>query len=196
MNGRCVAIVGVLCVAVLAVSGAYADKPENPGKPDKPHVPGQTKAECIVFTGDLQSVQDGVQIEGCCLNAGPWPEYTMILDLGLTWPDGEVDGFLHIGSWYPGPDGGYVVQFWTWDDETEVPGAEDFLFEVWGGQVERDKKSKLLTVTFDGDSGTLWGYHEGDAPIKERKYVISNPTVTFVLHRTSDLDFCKDYPGS
>jgi hypothetical protein len=125
MNRRFVAIVGVFCIAILVVSGVYGDKPDNrgnpdkPDKPDKPNVPGQTEPECIVFSGTtLNSVPGGTIIEGCCLNAGPWPEYTMDLNLGLGWPeDGETPGFLHIGAWLPGPDGGYVVQFWNYDVE-------------------------------------------------------------------------------
>ena len=190
MNGRFVAIIGVFCIAILVAAGAYAEKPENPGKPDKPdkpNVPGQTKAECIVFTGDLASVPGGTQIEGCCLNAGPWPEYTMIL--GFMWPDVEIDGYLHIGSWLPGPDGGYVVQFWDYDVEAGPPGPGNFMFEIWGGDVVRDRKRKLITVTFGGDdTGTLWGY-TGDP--NDPKFVISYPDVDFVLERTSDLSFCE-----
>jgi hypothetical protein len=189
MKGRRVVFGVVFCVAMLAVSGASADKPEDKVKPDKPRVPGQTKAECIVFSGDLESVPDGTQIEGCCLNAGPWPEYTMVLDLGVLWPKGETDGFLHIGTWLPGPDGGYVVQFWDYDVDAGPPGPGNFMFEIWGGDVVRDRKKKLITVTFGGDdTGTLWGYTgDPDNP----KYVISNPDVDFVLNRTSDLSFCE-----
>jgi len=174
---------------MLVASGASADKPEDKGKPDKPTVPGQTKAECIVFSGDLKSVPGSTIIEGCCLNAGPWPEYEMYLNLGLEWPDGYQEGFLHIGAWLPGPDGGYVVQFWDFDVDAGPPGPGNFMFEIWGGEVVRDRKKKLITVTFgDDDTGTLWGY-TGDPD--DPKYVISNPNVEFVLQRTSDLSFCE-----
>ena len=53
MTGGRVAFVSIFCLAILVVSGAYADKPGDKGKPDKPRVPGQTKAECIVFSGFL-----------------------------------------------------------------------------------------------------------------------------------------------
>jgi len=191
MKGRLAAIVGVFCIAMLIVSGVFAGKPPTKTpKPDKPRVPGQTKAECIIFDRDLKSA-GGTQIEGCCLNAGPWPAYTMDLDLGLTWPDGVVHGWLHIGSWLPGPNGGYVVQFWNWNVDDGPPGPGNFMFEIWGGTVVRDRKSKVVTVTFGGDdSGTLWGFPEGYPEPEFPKYVISNPNVDFVLVRTSDLSYC------
>jgi hypothetical protein len=195
MKGRRVAFGAVFCIAMLFVSGASADQPEGKGKPDKPRVPGQTKAECIVFSGNsLNSVPGGTVIEGCCLNAGPWPKYTMDLDLGRDWPNGEIDGYLHIGSWFPGPDGGYVVQFWNYDINDGPPGDDDFLFEIWGGKVERDRKSKLIRVTFPGDEsgwGKLWVYSDGYPGIPNTKIGIPIPDVSFVLERTSDLSYCE-----
>jgi hypothetical protein len=191
MKRKSVAFGVGFCIAILVVSNVYAEQPADKGKPgDKPRVPGQTKAECIVFTGNLESVEGGTKIEGCCLNAGPWPQYTMDLNLGLEWPDDVTPGYLHIGSWFPGPNGGYVVQFWNYDVDAGPPGEDDFLFEIWGGDVVRDRKSKIITVTFGGDdTGTLWGFPEGYPGVD--KYVISYPNVDFVLKRTSNLSFCE-----
>ena len=54
MKGRTVAFVGVLCIAVLIVSGAYAEKPRKPDKPSG------TATECIAFEGpDLAGARNG-----------------------------------------------------------------------------------------------------------------------------------------
>ena len=53
MKTRFGALVGVFCIALLIVSGAYAGKPtDKPDKPGKPPRPGNIAVECIEFTGD------------------------------------------------------------------------------------------------------------------------------------------------
>ena len=97
MKGRLVAFVGVFCIASLIVSVANAEKPDR-GKP-----PGPTKleTELIVFMGDLVG---GEEVEGCCLNRGPAPAYTMHvpehglgnLENGPYYPPGAYTGHLFI----------------------------------------------------------------------------------------------------
>jgi hypothetical protein len=89
MKGRAIRLVVILCIAGLIVSGANAK-----GKPDKP---GGSKVEQIEFTGDLAGWQT---VEGCCPNAGPFPEYTMTLGGDL--PDGTYDGQLFINYYGAG----------------------------------------------------------------------------------------------
>ena len=172
MKGRLIAFVGVFCIAILIVSVAYADKPDNPGKPgdkpDKPRVPGQTKAECITFTGNLAGSQ---QVEGCCLNRGPWPAYTMTLSGSL--PAGTYDGQLFVSRAGVGRYPPYMVQFW--DDD------HDIAIEIIGGVVEDDKTNKVLTVTFTDATCTILGTGQ----------IIA--VVNFTLERTLDLTDCP--PG-
>jgi hypothetical protein len=102
-------------------------------KPDKPV---QTPSEWIYFEGDLAG---GEEVEGCCPNAGPFPEYTMTLDFPGDHPlDGTHDGYLFINNFGVGRDHGYIVQFWN----------DDIGIEIIGGVVDNDKKNKILTVTF------------------------------------------------
>ena len=71
MKSKLVTFAAILCIASLIASGAYAK-----GKPVKPEKPDNTQTEWITFTGDLMGSQE---VEGCCPNAGPFPEYTMAL---------------------------------------------------------------------------------------------------------------------
>ena len=161
MKGGAVAFVGIFCIAILVVSAANADKPPKPPKPD------ETTAECIIFTGDLNGRQ---QVEGCCPNAGPFPAYTMTLDnLGLL--DGTYEGQLFINYYGAGRNKKYIVQFWN--DELGVA------IEIIGGDIVNDNRNKVLTVTFEDETG--WDLIN-DVPI---------PNVSFVLVRTSDLSFCE-----
>jgi hypothetical protein len=130
MRGRPAAYVAVFCVACLIVSGGYAK-----GKPDKP---GKTQTEWIAFTGDLIGAQP---VEGCCPNAGPFPDYTMTLPSDAPWPSGisgTHDGQLFINRYGAGRDQKYKVQFWN----------DDIAVEIIGGVIDDDKKNKTLTVTF------------------------------------------------
>ena len=179
MKGILVAFVGVFCVAILIVSGVNADKPPKPPKPDK------TKAECIVFTGNLESAGD-TSIVGCCPNDGPAPAYTMTLDV-MVFPYGTYEGYLFINVLgTPGPDQKYMVKFWTWDNEAKDPGAGDYFFEIRGGEIVRDRKAKILTVTFTDEPATVWVYDDNDPPSE-----ISISDVSFVMMRTSDLSYCE-----
>jgi hypothetical protein len=126
-------------------------KGEKPSKPPRP-----TSGEFITFTGDLGGSQ---KVEGCCPNAGPFPEYTMTLS-GIFPPEmaGEHTGNIFMNNWAPAPnrkdEGGYKVQFW-WGE-----GTEDYYFlEINGGDVQYNKKTKFLTVSFDQEGMCIW--HNG-----------------------------------
>ena len=80
MKGKLVAFAGILCIASLFISGANAK-----GKPDKP---GNTQTELIGFAGDF--FYGSQPVKGCCPNAGPFPEYTLTLHVGLIGTDGTV----------------------------------------------------------------------------------------------------------
>jgi len=130
MKGKLIAFASILCIASLMASGA------NAGKPDKP---GNTRSELIVFTGDLAG---GQEVEGCCPNAGPFPEYTLTLEKDLVFSDGT---FFPIGT-YEGQvfmNGG-KFQFWT-----EGGPNDHICIEIYGGVEDHDRKAKVLTVTFD-----------------------------------------------
>ena len=135
MNARRVAIVGFFCVVSLVVFGANAkDKPDKPGKPDK------STTEWIAFAGDLVGAQE---VEGCCPNAGPFPSYTMEVpnSVGLL-PQGTYVGQLFINRFGVGRDQKYIVQFWN----------EVIAIEIIGGVITEDRKSKVLTVTFENET--------------------------------------------
>jgi hypothetical protein len=154
---------------MLTVSGVIADKPPKPPKPDKE--PSLT-TECIVFTPDFESVAtlgSGGEtiISGCCPNAGPSPEYTMVFfdmcygaGADECLPDGPIVGRLFINSLGTGPNQQYIFQFWTWDNEQFRPGAGDFFVEIRGGVIVRDRKAKTETVTFSNETATVWLYFD------------------------------------
>ena len=136
MKGKLIAFASVLCIASLMASGANADKPDNPGdKGDK----GKTKTELIVFTGDLQG---WAHVEGCCPNAGPYPEYSLTLSDDFVaanttyFPSGTYDGQVFMN--------GGKFQFWT-----EGWPGNHICIEIYGGVEDYDRKAKVLTVTFD-----------------------------------------------
>jgi hypothetical protein len=167
MKGRLAAFVGVSCIALLIVSGAYAGKPTD--KPGKPPKPGNVTTECFVFTGDLEG---GQEVEGCCPNAGPSPAYTMTLDVvGVEY--GTYEGYLFakpVRTKFKGQTTErYKVQFYTWDSETEIPeipGEGDYFFEIFcdGDDIQYDETTDVLTVTFDNDhendTATVWVLHD------------------------------------
>jgi hypothetical protein len=159
MKGKLIAFASILCVASLMVSGANADKPDNPGKQDKPP---KTDTELIVFTGDLQG---WAHVEGCCPNAGPFPGYTITLPEPLVddsvspeivYPAGTYDGTLFMNSYGAGHVSEYIVQFHACCVD-HVPCIDGLLpvmsFEIIGGTgVEVGKrKDRVLTVTFEGE---------------------------------------------
>ena len=171
MKAERAAIVGILFIAMLVVSGANADKPEGQGKPAKPP---STSGECIVFTGDLAGKQ---VVQGCCPNHGPFPEYTMTLSDGILEdiPGGEYPGNVFMNYWGAGRTRHYIVQFWTPNDE--------LFLAVKGGLVSEETKNKL-TVEFNSDNSDCWDY----SMTRDQR---CDRDPTFTLVRTSDLNFCK-----
>ena len=163
MKGRLVAFVGVVCIASLIVSGAYAK-----GKPDKPAKPGETTTELIVFEGDLEG---SAVVEGCCPNAGPFPAYelTVIRDLGENQEvsQGTYSGYLFLNFYGNGRNREYVVRFWG-----SSPSGGTIDIEIIGGLIDDDKRNKRLTVTFVGE----------DCVDRESQQLIE--VVTFTLVRT------------
>jgi len=111
-------------------------------------------SEWITFSGDLAGSQEVI---GCCPNAGPNPEYTMTLS-ELVFPE-EMTGEEHHGHLFMNvfidlSEHGrgkrkamYMVKFW-WGE-----GGDDYFYEYFieirGGDIESNKKTKSLTVTFE-----------------------------------------------
>lgn len=140
MIARAISLVSVLCISALLFAGANAKD-----RPQKPDNPGKTEVEWIAFTGDLSGIQS---VEGCCPNAGPFPEYTMTLSGVFGTAVGIHAGHLFINNWGAGKDHGYIVQFWD-DSGLEI--------EITGGAVDYDRKTKILTVTFEDADCCLLG---------------------------------------
>lgn len=141
MKSRFVAFVGIICIAGLIASGAFAGKPQNPGTP----------TDLIIFEGDL----DGHAIvEGCCPNAGPNPPYTMTvtrhlgIDGGPQVPAGTYDGFIFMNFFGTRKNQQYYVKFWG--ASSSSPGL-NVAFGIKGGIIYQEKKSDVLFVDFDGD---------------------------------------------
>ena len=120
-------------MAVLIVSGVDAK-----GKPDRPGGPG---AEEIEFSGvDLQGWQI---VEGCCPNAGPFPDYTLTLTRNLgELPAGTHDGQLFVNYYGAGRNRQYVVQFWN-----ALGGIE-----IIGGVIHEDRRNKVTAVEFTNEA--------------------------------------------
>ena len=129
-------LVAILIVALVFIGVDFIESQiTTQGKPDKP---SKSKTELIQFTGDLAGYQ---AVDGCCPNAGPWPEYTMILPSGVGYiPPGTYDGQLFINYYGAGRNQQYKVQFWN--DGTDVA------IEIIGGVIDYNRKTKVLTVTF------------------------------------------------
>jgi len=157
MKGKLIAFASTICIASLMVSGANADKPDNLGNSNKP---GKTKTELIVFKGDLQG---WAHVEGCCPNAGPFPEYTITLKEPLlnlagetVYKAGTYNGELFMSGYGGRGDNRYIVQFHACCDD-HVPCIDKNLrtmsFEIIGGESESvgDKKNKVHTATFVGE---------------------------------------------
>jgi len=152
MKGRLVALVGVFCIAILLVSGAYADKPVKPPKPPK------TETQWIAFTGDLLGGED---VEDCCPNAGPAPPYEMILpawglgdpEYGPYYPAGTYTGHLFINFFGAGRNREYLVRFRGTNDE-----FGELSIEIVGGVIEKDRKNNVLTVTFTDEDCRVLAY--------------------------------------
>jgi len=146
MKGKLIAFAGVLCIASLVVSGANAK-----GKPDKP---GNTQTELIEFkqfpppAEFVTNFLGSETVDGCCPNAGPYPEYELTLTMDLVGTDGThylagtYDGQVFMNGYRVGKDRMYKVQFWT-------EGPDHICIEIYGGVRDYDKKTKVLTVTFE-----------------------------------------------
>jgi len=157
MKGKLIAFASILCIASLMVSGANAGKPI---KGDKPGNKGKTQTELIVFTGDLTGEQE---VEGCCPNAGPFPEYTLTLTKPLSFTDGTVfPAGDHEGQVFMN---GGKFQFWTegWPDD-------HICIEIYGGVEDYDRKAKVLTVTFDDVEWNVMHETEED-PLQKLTFV-------------------------
>jgi hypothetical protein len=102
------------------------------------------KIELITFTGDLAGSQ---VVEGCCPNAGPFPEFTMTLSGSI--PAGTYDGNIFMNKVGGGKNKYYMVQFW-W---TEI---DNYFIEVRGGVFQEDKKTKTLTAKFTDATCKIW----------------------------------------
>ena len=186
-------VIATFVSLMFVVTGLEAEKPDkdNPNKPPKSDSPKKTTAECIGFTGAF--LVGMAKVEGCCPNAGPFPAYTMTLKLkdegGNAYYEGPYDGqlFMNFAS-----DKGYKVQFWNWDSDTEIPGVGNIFFEIYGGDIIYDRKSKFLNVTFTDAQPTLWLYDEWNAELGSGAIVAPVLPVSFELVKTSDLSDCEE----
>ena len=128
----------LILVSLIFVSSFGLSKPKP--KPEQ-------NSEWITFSGDLNGSQEVV---GCCPNAGPWPEYTMTLS-DEVFPQemtGEPhDGHIFMNGFGRNMEWAYKVQFW-WGEEGDGYFYEYFI-EIRGGVVHNDRKTKILTVTFE-----------------------------------------------
>jgi hypothetical protein len=135
-------ILGLAAIFLLSMASYSSDQAvTTQGKPNKPDKPDKPKTEWIEFIGDLVGHQ---AVDGCCPNAGPFPEYTMWLNFdmdGNTVPGYDrYDGQLFINNYGAGRNRQYIVQFWK--------KGTDVAIEIIGGVIDFDKRSKILTVTF------------------------------------------------
>jgi hypothetical protein len=106
----------------------------------KPKPNPNTNPEWITFTDDLTGSQEVV---GCCPNAGPCPEYTMTLSEKFEGLQGTYEGNIFMNFYGASKNRqAYIVKFW-W-----TKGGSDYFFKIIGGIIERDRKTKKLTVTF------------------------------------------------
>jgi len=180
MIRKTLSLIGVLCVSTFLLTDANAT-----GKPDKPGKPGKSNTEVIRFVGDLNGDQP---VEGCCPNAGPFPEYTMVLseyfvaflsqdlvdllgdyygveDIDINDVDvsGSLDGNLFINSYSVGKtEQGYKVQFWF--DYEYISGNPVRVFiEIRGGEIiNYNRKTQELTVVFTPENCCCLGVCVGD----------------------------------
>ena len=187
--GKWLIVIATFVSLMFVVTGLEAGKPDNLNKPPKSDNPKKTKAECILFTGDLLGM---AEVEGCCPNAGPFPAYTMTLDLH------DANGNDYVGD-YVGqlfmsfaPDEEYKVQFWNWDSDNEIPGVGNIFFEIYGGDIIYDRKSKFLNVTFTDALPTLWLYDDWNPVTRLGAVEAPVDLVSFELVKTSDLSYCDE----
>jgi len=127
----------------------------------KPKPNPNSNPELIIFEGDLEGNQEVV---GCCPNAGPFPEYNMTLSekafetaIPKEMTEKPLDGniFMNVFLDLSEHDRGkrkamYLVQFWWTEGDTE------YFIEIRGGDIESNKKTKILTVTFVDVPCKIW----------------------------------------
>ena len=146
----------ILSVILILISSGLAKREPN--------------LEWITFSEDLYGDQE---VGGCCGNAGPFPEYTMTLS--DTFPEefrGEHTGQIFISGFGRKMPWAYKVQFW-WT-ETEGDTETECFIEFRGGVVHKDRKTKILTATFENvESCEIWIGWDLQEPV----------TVTFTLTR-------------
>jgi hypothetical protein len=113
------------------------------------------EGDLITFTGDLEGIPQTQLVIGCCPNAGPSPPYTMMLSSEIfpTEISGRaLDGYIFMNNFGRNLPWAYKVSFW-WPENN----AQDTLIIVRGGIPYKDKRTKILTVTFTQD--TCWIYY-------------------------------------
>ena len=181
MKGKLLAFASILCIASLMASGANAGKPDKP-----PGKPGETQTELIEFKAFpsppefLTNFIGSQPVEGCCPNAGPFPQYTLTLTMDLVGIDGTYylagvyDGYVFMNAYREGKNRLYQVQFWT--DELSEPDLVDQLcIEMYGGVRDYNKKTKVLTVTFEN---VAWHHlHERDNPLGFVSFVLTRSPI-------------------
>ena len=125
--------------------------------------------EWITFSGDLNGDQEVID---CCPNAGPNPEYTMTLSevFQTVFEPGTYHGHIFMNSFGRNMLWDYKVQFW-WGE-----GGDDYFYEYFieirGGEAHKDKKTKILTVTFsDVPCYEIW--KRGDLLTEELEVIVS-----------------------
>ncbi len=94
----------------------------------------------ITFTGDLVGDEE---VFGCCPNAGPTPLYSSLELIEPPFPVGisgkYVDGEIFMNFTGPQSPGAYLIKFWS----------GSLYLEIRGGVAHKDKRTKILTVTFE-----------------------------------------------
>jgi len=126
-------------------------------------------SENITFEGDLEGSQI---VGGCCPNAGPNPEYTMTLsgEFQLVFELGTYHGHIFMNSFGRNMLWDYKVQFW-WGEGGDGYFYEYFI-EIRGGEAHKDKKTKILTVTFiDVPCYEIW--KRGDLLTEELEVIVN-----------------------
>jgi len=116
-------------------------------------------SEWITFSGDLAGSQEVI---GCCPNAGPNPDYRMTLSGELMdyVPAGAHDGqifmnvFINLSEHPRERKAMYMVKFWWGEGDGDY--FYDYFIEVRGGEIESNKKTKSLTVTFVDVPCKIW----------------------------------------
>ena len=142
----------ILSIALIFASCSYESQPtQSPSGVDnqilkkKPQPGGNPNSELISLVGDLAGSQE---VEDCCPNAGPFPEYSMTLSGSL--PAGTYEGQIFMNVLGKGKNKSYMVQFW-WTDK-----GSDYFIEIRGGVFQEDKITKTLTATFTAASCEIW----------------------------------------